>query len=235
MAATALALAVLVLVPPLGPSATRYDWVEALQFTVLALVAPGLFVAGAPWGRTGLGRAATALAEHRRRHPERLRSVALVGSALACMVAWRLPVAVDRLQRGGWPLAAEVASLSVSGAVLWLECITSPPLVPRSPRPTRIALCALSMWTIWALAYFVAMSNADWYRAYDQLGRGGLSPAVDQQIAAGVMWGAAAACFIPLIFWNLVQWLHSEEDPDEELHRLVREERRRALPPPPTL
>jgi cytochrome c oxidase assembly factor CtaG len=226
---------VLVLVPPLSSSARRYDWAEALQFTVLALVGPGLFVAGAPWERIGLGRVATALAEARRRHLERLRAVALVGAALACMVAWRLPAAVDRLHSGGWPLGVEVLSLSVAGTVLCLECVTSPPLVPRSTRPIRIALCALSMWTIWVLAYLVAMSNANWYRAYDTIGSNGLRPAIDQQIAAGIMWGISASCFIPLIFWNLLQWLRSEEDPDDELHRLVREERRRALPPRPTL
>ncbi len=71
---------------------------------VLALVAPGLFVAGAPWERIGLCRQAVALASARRRHPERLRSFALVGAALACMVAWRLPTAVNRLQSGGWLL-----------------------------------------------------------------------------------------------------------------------------------
>ena len=227
-------LLVLVLAPPLAMAARRYDWAEALQFIVLALVAPGVFVAGAPWDRVRLARAATALAAARRRHPERLRSMVLVGAALACMVAWRLPAAVDRLHSGGWPLAVEVVSLSLAGTVLWLECVTSPPLVPRSTRPVRIALCALSMWTIWVLAYLVAMSDADWYRAYDHVA-GGLRPAVDQQIAAGVLWGIAGACFIPLIFWNLLQWLRSEEDPDEELHRLVREERRRALPPHPSL
>ena len=63
-------------------------------------------------------------------------------------------------------------------------------------------------------------------------GRHQLSLAMDQQLTAGVMWGVAGV-FIPLI-WNLLQWLSSEEDPDEELHRLVREERRRALPPHPT-
>jgi cytochrome c oxidase assembly factor CtaG len=232
--AAALLLA-LVLVPPLATAARRYDWAEALQFIVLALVAPGLFVAGAPWDRVGLGRPARALAAARRRHPERLRSVVLVGAALACMVAWRLPAAVDRLHSGGWPLGVEVVSLSVAGTVLWLECIASPPLVPRSTRPVRIAWCALSMWTIWVTAYLVAMSNSDWYRAYDHVAGGGLRPAVDQQIAAGVLWGVAGVCFIPLIFWNLLQWLRSEEDPDEELHRLVREDRRRALPPHPSL
>ncbi len=82
------------------------------------------------------------------------------------------------------------------------------------------------------LAYLVAMSNGDWYRAYHHAAGSGLSLAMDQQIAAGVMWGMAGACFIPLIFWNLLQWLRSEEDPDEELHRLVREERRRGSATP---
>jgi cytochrome c oxidase assembly factor CtaG len=235
LAVFATAFVVLVLVPPLGPAARRFDWAEALQFIVLALVAPGLFVAAAPWDWVGLGHQSLVLAEARRRHPERLRSLVLVCPALACMVGWRLPAAVDRLHSGGWPLAVEAVSLVVAGTVLWLECVTSPPLIPRATRPMRIALCALSMWTIWVLAYLVAMSNGDWYRAYDSATAGGLRPAIDQQIAAGVMWAIAGACFIPLIFWNLLQWLRSEEDPDQELHRLVREERRRALPPHPTL
>ena len=112
---------VLVLVPPLGPAARRFDWAEALQFIVLALVAPGLFVAAAPWDWVGLGHQSLVLAEARRRHPERLRSLVLVCPALACMVAWRLPAAVDRLHSGGWPLAVEAVSLVVAGTVLWLE------------------------------------------------------------------------------------------------------------------
>jgi cytochrome c oxidase assembly factor CtaG len=228
-----LVLMALVLVPPMAGVAQQHDWAEALQFVVLALVGPALCVAGAPWDLIGLSRPAMALAGARRRHPERLRSFTLVGAALACMVAWRLPPAVNRLHSGGWPLALEAVSLGVAGVVLWLECVTSPPLVPRSTRPVRIALCALSMWTIWVLAYLVAMAKGDWYQAYHHGAGSGLSLAMDQQLTAGVMWGVAGACFIPLIFWNLLQWLRSEEDPDEELQRLVREERRRALPPHP--
>ena len=60
--------------------------------------------------------------------------------------------------------------------------VTSPPLVPRATRPVRIALCAMSMWTIWVRAYLVTLSNDDWYRAYDHATAGGLRPAIDQQI-----------------------------------------------------
>jgi hypothetical protein len=39
------------------------------------------------------------------------------------------------------------------------------------------------------------------------------------------MWFISGCAFIPVVFWNLIQWLQSEEDPDEELHLLLRQER----------
>lgn len=202
---------------------------EALQFSAFAIVVPALLVAGAPWELLGLERVANSLAEARRRHPERLRTALVVAVGIACAVAWRTPAAVDELHGAWWALALEVSSLVLSGTSLWLECIESPPLVPRSTRPLRIAVVAVSMWAIWVMAYLVGLSRNDWYRAYHHVA-GHLSLAADQQLAAGVMWSIAGAVFIPLVFWNLVQWLRSEEDPDEELHRLVREEHRRATP-----
>jgi len=222
---------VVVVVPPLAASAHRYDWAEALQFMVLALVAPGLVVAGAPWEPLGLGPVAEKLAAARQRHHERARTVAVAVPALACIVAWRTPSAVNALRAGGWLLALEALSLGIAGAALWLECIGSGVLVPRGPRPQRIAVAAISMWTIWVLAYLSAMSGAGWYRSYVHVPGHGLSMAIDQQAASGVMWALASGCFVPLIFWDLVQWLRAEEDADHELHRVVREERRRALPP----
>jgi len=222
---------VVVVVPPLSVSAHRYDWAEALQFMVLALVGPGLVVAGAPWEVLGLGPVVEKLAAARRRHHERARTVAVAVPALGCMVAWRTPVAVNALKAGGWLVAVEAVSVGISGAALWLECISSGALVPRGPRPQRIAVAAVSMWTIWVLAYLLAMSGAGWYHSYLHVPGHGISLAIDQQAASGLMWAVATACFVPLIFWHLVQWLHAEEDADHELRRVVREERRRALPP----
>lgn len=229
-AALAPVAVLVVLVPPISGLAQRYDWAEALQFVMFALVAPGLLVAGAPWPWLGLGRPAAALAEARRRHPERVRSAALVAVALACMVSWRVPAAVDALRPGGGLVALEVATLGLSGTVLWLECLSSPPLGPRSSRPVRMGVAAVSMWTIWVLAYLVAMSTGDWYRAYRHVPGHGLSLVADQQVTAGVMWAVASACFVPIIFFNLFHWLHDEEDPDEALRRLERDERRRGSP-----
>jgi hypothetical protein len=76
----------------------------------------------------------------------------------------------------------------------------------------------------------VGLSNHDFYRNFRHVG-GGLSAAADQQIASAVLWFAAAAAFVPLIFWNALLWLKTDEDPDTELLALTRAERRRGLPP----
>ena len=50
---------------------------------------------------------------------------------------------------------------------------------------------------------------------------GGLSAAADQQIASAVLWFVAAAAFVPVIFWNALMWLKTDEDPDTELLALA--------------
>jgi len=220
-----------VLVPPLSNAARRDDWAEALQFLIFSLVAPGLFVAGAPWRALGCARRARALADARRRHPERLRAAAFVAVALFCDLAWRTPPAVNELHVGGWSVALEAVSLFVTGCGLFLECLPSSPLSPRSTKQVCIVLAAVSMWAIWVLAYLLAMSRSNWYRAYQHVAGHGLSLGADQQIAAGLIWAVAALCFVPLIFWYLFDWLRSEEDPDVALRRFVSEERRRSVPP----
>jgi hypothetical protein len=45
------------------------------------------------------------------------------------------------------------------------------------------------------------------------------------------LWFVAAAAFVPVIFWNAMMWLRTDEDPDAELLALERAERRRGTPP----
>jgi cytochrome c oxidase assembly factor CtaG len=134
-------------------------------------------------------------------------------------------VAVNWLEGSAWRVLLEAAVLILVGVIYWLEIVESPPVSPRSTQPVRMVLAASAMWTIWVLAYLVGLSHADWYRSYHHVG--GLSLAADQQVTTGVLWAISACAFIPVIFWNLVDWLHSEEDPDQELHRLAKLERRR--------
>jgi cytochrome c oxidase assembly factor CtaG len=233
------------LVPPFSSYARRYEFVEALQFAILAVVVPVLVVSGSPWrllriaahlppeDRDNAGSGANSLrlvdelAAHRRRHPEALRSVLFASLFLAGVTLWRIPLTVDALVRHPWLVGVEAVTLLMVGVGLWLELIESPPLSPRLSRPNRVALAAVSMWTIWVLAYLVGLSHGAWYHAYSHHPGRGLSLSADQQLTTGMMWFVCGCAFIPVIFWNLTRWLQSEEDPDVELHRLVRQDRTR--------
>lgn len=243
--AGALVLLIGCVIPPLTTEARRYEFVEAIQFSLLAVVIPALVVLGAPWCSLGLAsrsewppagdevttesvadrRAVDRWARGRRRHPEVVRTAAIFGLYLAGIILWRIPLSVDALARHPWLVVAEAGTLVVVGMGLWLELVDSPPLTPRLARPHRVALAAVSMWAIWILAYLVGLSHASWYHAYMHHPGVGLSVSADQQLTTGVMWFISGCAFIPVVFWNLVQWLQSEEDPDEEFHRLVRQER----------
>jgi cytochrome c oxidase assembly factor CtaG len=126
----------------------------------------------------------------------------------------------------------EAACLVGGGAALWLELVDSPPLAPRLARPKRIALAALAMWTIWVTGYIVGLSHGSIYTSFHHHVAGsGLSLAADQEVVTFVLWFVAAAAYVPIVFWNLIVWLKADEDPDESLHRLVRDNRRRGLSP----
>lgn len=242
-----LVLAVLAVVPPLSSWARHTEVLESLQFSILAVVVPSLLVVGAPWRLLGLAtpapdaggprapRAFDRLADGRRRHPQLLRSLGFLAVDLAVVVAWQTPGAVDGLVRHGWLVVPEALSLVAAGIGLWLECVESPPVAPRLPRPQRALVAALAMWAMWAMAYMVGLSRTSWYQGFTHRAGHGLSAAADQQFSSAVLWAVAAAAFLPVIFYNVVTWLRSDEDPDDELYRLIKDERRRGWASPPPL
>jgi len=244
-----LALAVLLLLacllPPVATWARRYESVEAVQFTLLAVVVPALLVLGAPWRLLGLAtrhpvptdedgvpvdgdeklKPVDRLARGRRRHPESIRTVGFALAYMAGVILWRIPAAVDALARHRWMVVVEAVTLGAVGVGLWLELVESPPLVPRLSRPSRVALAAVSMWTIWVMGYLVAMSRASWYPAYVHHAGSGLSLAADQQLGTVMIVVISGCAFVPVVYGNLIRWLQSEEDPDEEMQRMLRTER----------
>ncbi len=229
----ALAVAALaaVLIPPVATQAARYVWVEAVQFSIMALVFPALFVISAPWHVIGLGRFTERIAERRRqRNPEtaitdavaatgwvsrlgsdRLRVSVAVLIAIGLEIAWRTPPAVNRLASDRWLGFVEAGTLIAAGVAVWLELVESRPLRVRAARPIRIAVAAVSMWAVWVLGYLLGLAHSDWYRAYAHSAGHGISPAADQQLAAWVMWIVPACAFIPVKFTNLIEWLRSED------------------------
>jgi len=234
------------LVPPLSTLARRVEVLEALQFSLLAIGVPALLVLSAPWRLLGLaGRGAPSpdiegltvlerpgiadrIAASRRRHPEMARSAVYLVLEGAAVAAWRIPVSVDALARHGWLCLLEAASLVGVGTALWLELVGSPPFSPRLARPKRIAVAAVAMWTIWITAYVVGLSHGSVYRAYAHVPGRDLSVSADQALTTGILWFMSLCAFIPVIFSNLFLWLRSDEDSDDALYRLVRDERRGA-------
>jgi cytochrome c oxidase assembly factor CtaG len=232
---------VLALVPPLATEARHTEYAAALQFSLFAIAIPALLALGAPWRllrlaatdapgeRPGL---ADRVADRRRRHRELPWSLAFLAGDLAVAIAWHTPGPVSTLGSHGWLAVIEGVILLAFGLGLWLELVSSPPLEPRSGHLRRVVLAAFSMWAFWILAYITGLSNRGFYQNFHHIA-GGLSAAADQQISSVVLWFAAAAAFIPVIFWNALTWLQSEEDPDTELRTLARAERRRGTAPFP--
>jgi cytochrome c oxidase assembly factor CtaG len=234
-------VAVLVLVPPLATEARRTEYAAALQFSLFAIAIPALVALGAPGrllrlagtdapgARPGL---ADRLADRRRRHRELPWALAFVAGDLGVAIAWHAPGPVSTLGSHGWLAVVEGVTLLAFGLGLWLELVSSPPLEPRSGHLRRVMLAAFSMWAFWILAYVTGLSIHGFYHNFHHAA-GGLSAAADEQISSVVLWFVAAVAFIPVIFWNALTWLQSEEDPDTELRTLTRSERRRGTAPFP--
>ncbi len=236
------------LVPPLSTWAARYEFMESVQFSVFAFAVPALLVSGAQWRRLGLASFDThlvdadgalvspreprlvdriAIARTKGSHQRRAVFVAIVFGSLT--IFWRVAPVVDYLVRHQWLVFVEALSLLAMGVLLFSNLIESPPLKPGTLRPYRIGISAGVMWVAWVVAYLDGMSHSSWYHVFRHVAGQGISLSADQQLSAGFIWFVSAAVFVPIIFWNLVYWLQSEEDPNDELQRLVRDERTRGF------
>jgi cytochrome c oxidase assembly factor CtaG len=197
--AAAILAAATALLPPVGTQARHYQWVEGLQFVLLAGAVPAL--SGLAW---------------RRAHPDAEWPGGPAGAAVAvivqvaALVAWRVPAGVDALAHHAWLAPLEGVSLLAAGAGLWALLLAPPPWRPEHPSyPWRMACAAVAMWSMWFMAYLVGLSHTTWYPAYPRTT--GLSGHADQQLATGVLWAGAACTFLPVIFWSLWAWLRTDD------------------------
>jgi cytochrome c oxidase assembly factor CtaG len=212
LAVAGVVLTVGVLVPPGGTEARRYVFAQAVQFGVLAVVAPGLVVLGAPWSS---GRAGSLLGRVWSRWSSTPQSVAILVGFMGVALGWRLPVTVNALVRYPVLTVVEAVTLIGAGCALWLELVESPPLRPRVSRPLRAAFAALPMWSIWASAYVMGFSRATWFTALAH--RSGLGTVADQQIAAGLLFAIAGLSFVPVVYFSLLTWLRDSAADGDEL------------------
>ena len=218
---TGLALGVIVVLPPIFGLARRYEFVEAAQFAAYAIVVPALVVLAVPWHGHGrwMSPWVDTLASRRRRHSSRVLSALVLGSYMTTVVVWRTPAAVAAISSYPGLIALEAVSLVVVGGAFWLELVEPRPLEPRTGRPLRAVMAAVAMWTVWTISYLGGFSRTTWYTGFSHFAGHGLSAAADQQFSTWVCWCVAAVAFMPVVFWNLLSWLRSEDDLDVSLHR----------------
>ena len=248
LACTGLVLWVIVLTPPTLALTSEYEFAQSTQFCLFAVVIPALIVVGGPWRWFNLTsveepivdndgqqisvvnqRPLDRWAQRRTLAKGYRRSVVLLLIFVGQSILWRSAPVVDALIRRPWLSIVESIALVVGGAFLWLELVDSPPFRPTTARPYRIGVSAIAMWTVWVIAYLMAMAPNTWYSGFAHVSGRLFSLAIDQQITTALMWFISACAFMPIIFANLNRWLKSEEDPDEELYQLVRRDRSRGF------
>ena len=85
------------------------------------------------------------------------------------------------------------------------------------------------MWLVWIEAYLVAMSQSGLVPPTSITWPGTASARRrTSRWPPWCLWFMATVVFVPVIFMDAMQWLHGEQNPDDELRRLLREERRGA-------
>jgi cytochrome c oxidase assembly factor CtaG len=208
----AVALCLIMALPPVGSYARTDEVAQALQFVIFAAAAPALLVLGWPARLLRAGesaprrghwlRVAPALAGR----PAARVSVALLPS-LALVVLWRVPVVLAAVARDPALTALELVTLVAAGCALWAELARPRVVRDPLPGPLRASMAAVAMWSIWAISYITGMSTAGLAHAQ--------AAVPDHQLAVGVMWAVPAVCYVPVVFAAMMTWLGGREESAE--------------------
>jgi putative membrane protein len=233
--------AMLALVSPIGYWSGVYIWVHALQDLLLAFVAPGLIVVGAPWlalryrwPRRASRPAGPAAASRPdgpaasrpvgpaasrpdgRPAPARVpwllaRPVAVVVAVNVGWLAWHLPAAYDLARAGGGLGGAERATYLGAGIAFWLQLTGSRPYRPSAAPLRRAALIVGTVLAGTVLGMVLVFGSGVLYPAYGGAAHHVMTVLDDQQLAGAVLW---MGMLPPLIFAAvaiLTTWLGDEE------------------------
>ena len=248
LAVAGLLLWLLFLIPPFSTWSSQYEFVQAIQYCSFAMVVPALLVVGRPWRLFGLAsgeslvvgddgeliapshpRFLDRVAQRRTKHQGHQKVIILLIVFMLQAIVWRLSSVVNALGHHRFLVIVESLALIVAGVLFWMELVESIPLRPSATRPYRIGVSAVALWTVWVVAYLMAMSHNSWNPTLARHTALALSKSADQQLAAASMWFLSATVFVPLVFLNLSRWLQSEEDPSDEFYQLIRKEQTRGF------
>jgi putative membrane protein len=216
-----LLLALLAIVSPLRYWSGVYIWVRAVQDLVLAIVAPGLIVVGAPW-------AALARSVGRPQIGQRGADGTIAGPApwwlrwpLATVVAfnviwlgWHLPALFDRVPVSTAAAAGEYAAYLGAGILFWLQLIGSRPWTPAAAPMRRTALLVGTVAADTILGMVLVFGSGVFYRYYGNAAHHVMTVVDDQQLAGAILWMGALPPMIAASVAVLVRWLNDEESAD---------------------
>jgi putative membrane protein len=221
-----LLLALLAIVSPMRYWSGVYIWVRALQDLLLAVVAPGLIVLGAPWAplARSLGRlrprpeapgqaVGEALGEQMARsRPWWLRRpVATVVAFNVIWLGWHVPALFDRTPVSAVAAAAEYVLYLAAGILFWLQVIGSRPWSAGAAplRAAELLVGTLVADTI--LGMVLVFGSGVLYHAYANPAHHVMTVLDDQQLAGAVLWMGMLPPMIAAAVGVLIRWLNDEE------------------------
>ena len=228
-----LLIAVLAMVSPVGYWSSVYIWVHALQDLLLAFIAPGLIVLGAPWQPLRRGwpgavqgppRQPGAAADRIPPVPWWLAGpVAVVIAFNALWLGWHLPAFFDATRASGPVACAEYATYLAIGILFWLQLIGSRPASPAAAPLRRFGLLTGTVIVSTVLGMVLVFGAALVYPAFVGPAHHLLSVVDDQQLAGAVLWMGMLPPMIVAAVAVLLRWLDDEESAELSagLDRLV--------------
>ncbi len=217
-----LLLALLAIVSPLRYWSGIYIWVRAIQDLVLAIVAPGLIVVGAPWpalarsvGRRQIGQRAPDGPAAGLRRPWWLRwPLATVVAFNVIWLGWHLPALFDKVPASAAAGALEYVLYLGAGTLFWLQLIGSRPWTPTAPPMRRVALLIGTVAADTILGMVLVFGSGVFYRYYGNSSHHVMTLVDDQQLAGAVLWMGVLPAMISAAVAVLIRWLNDEESED---------------------
>lgn len=232
-----LLVVLLALVSPAGYYSTVYIWVRIMQTLLVAVVAPGLLVVGAPWESfraaltrrpSGSQQAAPASAapasaasasdgapgmrDVERSIPWLLsRPVPAVVAANIVWLVWQVPALFDAARSNAGLAWIEHLSYLAAGTVFWLQLISSRPFSQRTPPLRRLRLLIGTVGVSTVFGMMLVFGSSVLYPAYANSAHHLMTVLDDQQLAGAVWWmGMLPALSVGAVAL-MMQWLRDEE------------------------
>ena len=239
-----LLLTLLAVISPMGYFSDVYIWVRALQFLLVAMVATGLMVLGAPWQalriavrrdrsvrQPGASRAADAGQGPSRPVPGiRDRTPYLLARPGAAVIAvnvvwlgWQLPVLYDAAKTNSAIAGASHLTCLGAGIVFWLQLIGSRPLSPVATPLRRLRLVVGTVGAMTILGMVLVFGSAVVYPVYANSAHHLMTVLDDQQLSGAVLWMGSLPPLITVAVVLLMRWLSDEESEElsADLDRLL--------------